>query len=100
MGVTGAFVQRLMEIASHFGILCTAAFVDDCCAATIRSGDKVSTMAMATAQATAASNALARPRALPPSSTEPTRADKSDRFAIANAGDVGAADNRRASPSS
>jgi hypothetical protein len=61
--------------------------VDECGAATIRSGDIVSTIAAATAQATAACNALARPRALLPSSTEPTRADKSDLFAIANAGD-------------
>jgi hypothetical protein len=76
-----------METASHFGILCTAPGVNERGAATIRSGDIVSTIATATAQAIAASNALARPRALLLSSTAPTRADKSDRFAIANAGD-------------
>jgi hypothetical protein len=76
-----------METASHFGILCTAPGVGECGPATTRSGDIVSTIATATEQATAASNALARPRAILPSSTEPTRADKSDLFAIANAGD-------------
>jgi hypothetical protein len=75
-----------METASHFGILCTAPGADGGGAATMRSGDILSAVAIAIAQATAASDALARPRGLLPSSTEPTRADKSDLFAIANAG--------------
>ena len=72
--------QALMEATSNFGVAPDAA--------TIRRGDMVRTAAAAAAEAIATSNAPARPRALLPSSTEPIRTDKSERFAIARAGDL------------
>ena len=61
-------------------------------------GDIVMITATTAAQTTTTSIFPALPRRCPLSSTAPTRADKSDRLAIASAGDFRFPDNLRASP--
>src|SRR6185312_10505238 len=95
--VLGPSGQRLIETASHFGIFGTAAFAFPCGAPTIRSGDIVKIMAAAVMHAAVTSSAPTGPRRWFLSSNALTRAARSDRLAIASAGDFRRIDRFRAS---